>query len=38
MTDFHAAGGLPELLRQLRPLLRLGARTVTGQTLGEALE
>ncbi|EMR70852.1 putative dihydroxy-acid dehydratase protein [Eutypa lata UCREL1] len=38
MTDFHAAGGLPELLRQLRPLLRLGARTVTGQTLGEALD
>ncbi|KAK7745753.1 hypothetical protein SLS62_009634 [Diatrype stigma] len=38
MTDFHAAGGLPELLRHLRPLLHLGARTVTGQTLGEALD
>lgn len=38
MTDFHAAGGLPELLRHLRPLLHLEARTVTGQTLGEALD
>ncbi|SPQ24175.1 f88ea07b-1295-4f32-8c71-93ee204318c7 [Thermothielavioides terrestris] len=37
MTDFHAAGGMPALLHELRPLLRLGALTVTGRTLGEEL-
>ncbi|KAI0473803.1 dihydroxy-acid and 6-phosphogluconate dehydratase [Xylariaceae sp. FL0804] len=38
MTDFHAAGGMAALLHELRPLLHLGALTVTGQTLGEALD
>ncbi|KAK8051942.1 dihydroxy-acid and 6-phosphogluconate dehydratase [Apiospora rasikravindrae] len=37
MTDFHAAGGMPALLHQLRPLLHLDALTVTGHTLGQEL-
>jgi len=35
MEDFHAAGGVPALLRVLRPLLRLEARTIDGRTLRE---
>lgn len=38
MTDFHNAGGMPALLHQLRPLLHLDAKTVTGQTLGAMLD
>lgn len=38
MEDFHRAGGMPALLRELRPLLHLDALTVTGRTLGEELE
>lgn len=38
MEDFHAAGGMATLLRELRPLLRLEAMTVTGRTLGEELD
>ena len=38
MEDFHAAGGMTTLLRELRPLLHLEALTVTGRTLGEELE
>src|ERR1700687_3786367 len=34
MEDFHAAGGMPALLRELKPLLNLNCRTVTGATLG----
>jgi dihydroxy-acid dehydratase len=37
MEDFHAAGGLPVLLRELRGLLRLDAPTVAGRSLGETL-
>jgi len=37
MEDFHAAGGMPALLRELKPLLHLNCRTVTGETLGEQL-
>src|SRR4030088_36190 len=37
MEDFHAAGGMPALLRELKPLLNLNCRTVTGETLGEQL-
>ena len=37
MEDFHAAGGMPALLWELRDLLHLGARDVTGTTLGERL-
>ena len=38
MEHFHAAGGMPALLRELKPLLHLDALTVTGLTLGEELE
>ena len=38
MEDFHAAGGMATLLRELKPLLRLEALTVTGRTLGEELD
>jgi dihydroxy-acid dehydratase len=38
MEDFHDAGGLHALLRELRPLLHLDALTVTGCTLGEELD
>jgi len=38
MEDFHRAGGLAAVLRELRPLLHLGALTVTGRTLGEEIE
>ncbi|MFP5406378.1 MAG: dihydroxy-acid dehydratase, partial [Gammaproteobacteria bacterium] len=38
MQDFHHAGGMPALLRELRPLLHLDALTVTGRTLGEEIE
>jgi dihydroxy-acid dehydratase len=37
MEDFQYAGGLRALLTQLRPLLALDARTVSGITLGEAI-
>jgi dihydroxy-acid dehydratase len=32
MEDFHKAGGMATLLRELKPLLRLEALTVTGRT------
>ncbi|KAI1164620.1 dihydroxy-acid/6-phosphogluconate dehydratase [Nemania serpens] len=38
MTDFHNSGGMAALLRELRPLLHLGAMTVTGATLGAVLD
>ena len=38
MEDFHHAGGMATLLRELKPLLNLDALTVTGRTLGEELE
>jgi len=37
MEDFHKAGGMATLLRELRPLLHLDALTVTGRTLGEEI-
>jgi dihydroxy-acid dehydratase len=37
MEDFHAAGGMGALLRELRPLLHLDTIDVTGQTLEERL-
>jgi dihydroxy-acid dehydratase len=37
MEDFYYAGGLRALLNNLHGLLELGARTVTGRTLGEGL-
>lgn len=38
MEDFHRAGGVPMLLRALRPMLRLGHRGVSGRTLGELID
>lgn len=38
IEDFHRAGGLLTVLRELRPMLHLGALTVTGRTLGEVLD
>jgi dihydroxy-acid dehydratase len=38
MEHFHAAGGMPTLLRELKPLLALDALTVTGRTLGDEIE
>ncbi|TFY96308.1 IlvD/Edd family dehydratase [Ramlibacter humi] len=38
MEDFHAAGGVATLLRELKPLLHLQAMTITGRTLGEELD
>src|ERR1700737_491267 len=37
MEDFHAAGGMPGLLRELKPLLNLDCLTVSGETLREQL-
>ena len=37
MEDFHAAGGVGAVLHELRPLLHLQARSVTGETLEERL-
>ncbi|KAI1077372.1 dihydroxy-acid and 6-phosphogluconate dehydratase [Whalleya microplaca] len=38
MSDFHNSGGMAALLRELRPLLHLDALTISGKTLGEALD
>src|SRR5215212_2776664 len=38
MEDFHAAGGMGALLRELRPLLHLDAMDVEGRTLAERLD
>jgi dihydroxy-acid dehydratase len=37
MEDFFAAGGMSAVLRELRPLLHLECRDVTGETLAERL-
>jgi dihydroxy-acid dehydratase len=37
MQDFHAAGGLPALLRELSGLIEADALTVTGRTVGEII-
>ena len=38
MEDFHQAGGMATLLRELKPLLHLDALTITGRTLGEEID
>jgi dihydroxy-acid dehydratase len=38
MEDFHAAGGMRALLRELAPKLQRAVRTVAGETLGERIE
>jgi dihydroxy-acid dehydratase len=37
MPDFDAAGGVPVLLRELGGLLRAGALTITGRSIGEVI-
>lgn len=36
--EFHQAGGVPALMRELRPVLDTSAMTVTGRTLAENLD
>ncbi len=38
MEDFYYAGGLPAILREIQPILHLGALTANGKTLGENIE
>ena len=38
MEDFHHAGGMATLLRELKSLLHLDALTVSGRTVGEEIE
>jgi dihydroxy-acid dehydratase len=38
MEDFHHAGGMPRLLRELKPLLHLDCLTISGDTLGEQID
>ncbi|SDB90166.1 dihydroxy-acid dehydratase [Paraburkholderia lycopersici] len=38
MEDLYVAGGVPAILRELKSLLHLDCRTVTGETLGERLD
>ena len=38
LPDMHRDGGVPALLKTLSPLLDLDVLTITGQTLGEALD
>jgi dihydroxy-acid dehydratase len=35
IQDFHAAGGLPALVEEMKNLLELDSKMITGQTLGE---
>lgn len=35
---FSYAGGVPRIMEEIKPMLHLGAMTVTGRTLGENLE
>ncbi len=37
-VEFHQAGGVPALMKELEPLLHTGVLTVTGKTLRENLE
>ncbi len=37
MAEFHAAGGIPAVMKEIESLLHTGVATVTGKTLGENL-
>ncbi len=37
MEDFFRAGGLPAVLQELKPLLNLECRTITGETIGQRI-
>ena len=36
-ADFYEAGGIPEVMKEMRPILNLNCMTVTGKTIGENL-
>ena len=38
MEDFHKSGGIPQVMKEISPLLNLDNRTVSGKTLGENLK
>jgi dihydroxy-acid dehydratase len=38
MEDLHFAGGIPALMRELRKLLNLECKTVTGETIGARID
>ena len=38
MEDFYKAGGIPQVMQEIRSLLHLECRTVSGATVGENLE
>jgi len=38
MEDFYKAGGIPQVMQEIKSLLHLECRTVTGATMGENLE
>ncbi len=38
MEDLAAAGGIPAVMREIRDLLHLDCRTVTGETIGERID
>lgn len=38
MEDFHKAGGIPQVMREILPLLNNECKTVTGQTVAENLQ
>ncbi|WP_375691772.1 dihydroxy-acid dehydratase [Pseudooceanicola sp. LIPI14-2-Ac024] len=37
MEDLHYAGGIPAVMRELRDVLHLDARTITGETIGDRI-
>ncbi len=38
MEDFYFSGGIPQVMKEIAPLLNLDAMTVTGKTVGENLD
>jgi len=38
IEDLHIAGGIPAVMKQLKDLLKLDAKTVTGQTIGDIVQ
>ena len=38
MEDLAAAGGIPAVMRELRDLLHLDCKTITGETIGDRIE
>ncbi|RHR27582.1 dihydroxy-acid dehydratase [Clostridium sp. AF19-22AC] len=38
MEDFHNSGGIPQVMKELEPLLNLDVMTVTGKTVGDNLK